>query len=224
MINTYSTLPVLYSLRNCPYAMRARIAIFKAQQIVMLRDIVLSNKPKEMLAASPKATVPVLVLANGSVVEESLAIMLWALNETDPDDLLQSQNECGLSDMLDLIKSFDNDFKACLEQYKCAKRYRESNISECRELCEPFIQTLENRLNRHDFLISNTESLADIALLPFIRQFARVERQWYLQSPYPKVRQWLNHYLQSPMFTKVMAKYPLWLDDHEVVLFGDKSK
>jgi glutathione S-transferase len=224
MINTYSTLPVLYSLRNCPYAMRARIAIFKAQQIVMLRDIVLSNKPKEMLAASPKATVPVLVLANGSVVEESLAIMLWALNETDPDDLLQSQNECGLSDMLDLIKSFDNDFKACLEQYKCAKRYRESNISECRELCEPFIQTLENRLNRHDFLISNTESLADIALLPFIRQFARVERQWYLQSPYPKIRQWLNHYLQSPMFTKVMAKYPLWLDDHEVVLFGDKSK
>jgi glutathione S-transferase len=224
MINTYSTLPVLYSLRNCPYAMRARIAIFKAQQIVMLRDIVLSNKPKEMLASSPKATVPVLVLANGSVVEESLAIMLWALNETDPDDLLQSQNECGLSDMLDLIKSFDNDFKACLEQYKCAKRYRESNISECRELCEPFIQTLENRLNRHDFLISNTESLADIALLPFIRQFARVERQWYLQSPYPKIRQWLNHYLQSPMFTKVMAKYPLWLDDHEVVLFGDKSK
>jgi glutathione S-transferase len=224
MINTYSTLPVLYSLRNCPYAMRARIAIFKAQQIVMLRDIVLSNKPKEMLASSPKATVPVLVLANGSVVEESLAIMLWALNETDPDDLLQSQNECGLSDMLDLIKSFDNDFKACLEQYKCAKRYRESNISECRELCEPFIQTLENRLNRHDFLISNTESLADIALLPFIRQFARVERQWYLQSPYPKIRQWLNHYLQSPMFTKVMAKYPLWLDDHEVVLFGDKNK
>jgi glutathione S-transferase len=224
MINTYSTLPVLYSLRNCPYAMRARVAIFKAQQIVILRDIVLSNKPKEMITASPKATVPVLVLANGTAVEESLAVMLWALNETDPDDLLQSQNEYGLSDMLDLIKSFDNDFKACLEQYKCAKRYRESNISECRELCEPFIQTLENRLNRHDFLISNTESLADIALLPFIRQFARVERQWYLQSPYPKIRQWLNHYLQSPMFTKVMAKYPLWLDDHEVVLFGDKSK
>jgi glutathione S-transferase len=224
IVNTETTLPVLYSLRNCPYAMRARIAIFKAKQIVMLRDIVLSNKPKEMLAASPKATVPVLVLANGSVVEESLAIMLWALNETDPDDLLQSQNEHELSMMLNLIKSFDHDFKVCLEQYKCAKRYRESNIIECRIECEQFIQTLENRLSRHDFLISNTESLADIALLPFIRQFARIERQWYLQSPYPKVRQWLNNYLQSPMFTKVMAKYPLWLDDHEVVLFGDKSK
>nr|ANC57911.1 putative glutathione S-transferase [Colwellia sp. C1] len=224
MINTDSTLPVLYSLRNCPYAMRARIAIFKAQQIVMLRDIVLSNKPKEMITASPKATVPVLVLANGIVVEESLAIMLWALNETDPDDLLQSQNEHELSVMLNLIKSFDHDFKVCLEQYKCAKRYRESNIIECRIECEQFIQTLENRLSRYDFLISNTESLADIALLPFIRQFARIERQWYLQSPYPKVRQWLNNYLQSPMFTKVMAKYPLWLDDHEVVLFGDKYK
>jgi glutathione S-transferase len=224
MINTDSTLPVLYSLRNCPYAMRARIAIFKAQQIVILRDIVLSNKPKEMITASSKATVPVLVLANGTVVEESLAIMLWALNETDPDDLLQSQNEHELSVMLNLIKSFDHDFKVCLEQYKCAKRYRESNIIECRVECEQFIQTLESRLNRHSFLISNTESLADIALLPFIRQFARIERQWYLQSPYPKVRQWLNNYLQSPMFTKVMAKYPLWLDDHEVVLFGDKSK
>jgi glutathione S-transferase len=224
MINTDSTLPVLYSLRNCPYAMRARVAIFKAQQIVILRDIVLSNKPKEMITASSKATVPVLVLANGTVVEESLAIMLWALNETDPDDLLQSQNEHELSVMLNLIKSFDHDFKVCLEQYKCAKRYRESNIIECRVECEQFIQTLESRLNRHSFLISNTESLADIALLPFIRQFARIERQWYLQSPYPKVRQWLNNYLQSPMFTKVMAKYPLWLDDHEVVLFGDKYK
>ena len=223
IVNTETTLPILYSLRNCPYAMRARIAIFKAKQIVMLRDIVLSNKPKEMLAASPKATVPVLVLANGTVVEESLAIMLWALNETDPDDLLQSQNEHELSVMLNLIKSFDHDFKVCLEQYKCAKRYRESNIIECRVECEQFIQMLENRLNSHDFLMSNTESLADIALLPFIRQFARIERQWYLQSPYPKVRQWLNNYLQSPMFTKVMAKYPLWLDDHEVVLFGEKT-
>lgn len=224
MINTDSALPILYSLRNCPYAMRARIAIFKAKQTVMLRDIVLSNKPKEMIVASHKATVPVLVLTNGTVVEESLAIMLWALNETDPDDLLQTNNEDGLSDMLNLINSFDHEFKVCLEQYKCAKRYRESNLIECRELCEPYIETLESRLNRHIFLMSNTESLADIALLPFIRQFARIERQWYLQSPYPKVRQWLNNYLQSPIFTKVMAKYPLWLDEHKVVLFGDEDR
>ncbi|WP_114327283.1 glutathione S-transferase [Candidatus Colwellia aromaticivorans] len=217
-------LPILYSLRNCPYAMRARIAIFKAKQTVMLRDIVLSNKPKEMITASPKATVPVLVLTNGTVLEESIDVMLWALNETDPDDLLQKQNARDLSEMLQLINTFDHDFKACLEQYKCAKRYRESNIVECREACEQYLKILERRLNSQLFLMSNTESLFDIALVPFIRQFARVERQWYLQSPYPKVRQWLNNYLQSPMFTKVMAKYPLWLDNHEVVLFGGVSK
>lgn len=224
MSNNAKSLPVLYSLRNCPYAMRARIAIFKSKQTVALRDIVLSNKPTEMIAASPKATVPVLVLADGSVVEESLSVMLWALNESDPNDLLHSELEQQLSSMLELINSFDNDFKEALEQYKCAKRYRETNVIECRAHCEQFIQLLEVRLNEHAFLMSNKESLADIALLPFIRQFARVERQWYLQSPYPKVRQWLNNYLQSPMFTKVMAKYPLWLDNHEVVLFGDVSK
>ena len=215
-------LPVLYSLRNCPYAMRARIAIFKAQQIVILRDIVLSNKPQEMITASPKATVPVLVLANGSVIEESLAVMLWALNETDPDDLLQSQHEQNLTAMLKLIECFDDEFKTCLEQYKCAKRYQEKNIIECRERCELFIKVLEERLTINSFLMSNKESLADIAILPYIRQFARIERQWYLQSPYPKVRLWLNNYLQSPMFTKVMAKYPLCLDNHEVVFFGEK--
>jgi len=220
MINHTKYLPVLYSLRNCPYAMRARIAIFKAKQTVILRDIVLSNKPKEMIAASPKATVPVLVLTSGAVVEESLAVMLWALNETDPDNLLHSENEQVLLNMLNLINSFDHEFKVCLEQYKCAKRYRENNIIGCRIACEQFIQALEHRLNSHVFLMSDKESLADIALLPFIRQFARVERQWYLQSPYPKVRQWLNNYLQSPMFTKVMAKHPLWLDNHEIVLFG----
>lgn len=218
--NTHN-LPILYSLRNCPYAMRARIAIFKAKQTVMLRDVVLSNKPQEMLVASPKATVPILVLAHGKVLEESLEIMLWALNESDPNNLLHSHDENLLSEMLNLIHSFDHDFKVCLEQYKCAKRYRESNIIECREACEVYIQKLESRLSESSFLMSNNESLADIALMPFIRQFARVERQWYLKSTYPKIRAWLNNYLQSPMFTKVMAKYPLWLDNNEIVLFSN---
>jgi glutathione S-transferase len=224
MKTNLNALPILYSLRNCPYAMRARIAIFKAKQSILLRDIVLSNKPEEMLTASPKATVPVLVLPNGTVLEESFDVMLWALNETDPDNLLHSENEEALPEMLKLIETFDQEFKTCLEQYKCAKRYRENNISECREVCEQFIRQLEHRLSSHAFIMSDKESLADIALLPFIRQFARVERQWYLQSPYPNVRQWLNHYLQSPMFTKVMAKYPLWTDNHKDVLFGSTPK
>lgn len=235
-MNKTKALPVLYSLRNCPYAMRARIAIFKSKQAVLLRDVVLTNKPQEMLIASPKGTVPVLVLANGTVIDESLAVMLWTLTETDPDNLMHSDVDGSINDkadsvlaeMLTLIDEFDHDFKACLDKYKCAKRYQRGNsledsIEQCRAACEVYIQQLEHRLTEHAFLMSDKESLADIALLPFIRQFAKVERQWYLQSPYSKVRQWLNHYLQSPMFTKVMAKYPLWLDNYDVVIFGDTT-
>jgi len=221
-MNETITLPVLYSLRNCPYAMRARIAIYKSKQPVLLRDIVLSNKPSEMLAASPKGTVPVVVLPNKTVIEESLEVMLWALKENDPNDLLQQTDHTVLIAMLNLIEKFDSEFKNCLEQYKCAKRYKEDNINECRQACEEYIAELELRLTQQQFLFSAKESLADIALLPFIRQFARVERQWYLQSPYPKLKQWLNNYLQSPMFTKVMAKYPLWMDHQENVIFVGK--
>jgi glutathione S-transferase len=213
------SLPILYSLRNCPYAMRARIALFKAQLQISLREVVLNNKPKEMLTASEKGEVPVLVMSDESapsiVIEESLEVMLWALAKSDPDNLLYLHDPHALPNMLKLITQFDNEFKACLNTYKCAKRYRENNITECRQACEIYIQELENRLAntscQKPFIMSNQESLVDIALLPFIRQFAKVERQWYLKSPYPKVRLWLNRYLQSIMFTKVMAKHNVWV-------------
>lgn len=214
------TTPILYSLRNCPYAMRARLAIFRAQQKVILRDLVLSNKPQEMLTASPKGTVPVLVIAPAKVIEQSLDIMLWALAQSDPDNLLHSHDPGALPEMLRLITTFDTQFKTCLEQYKCAKRYHEDTVVAWRQACEVYLQALEIRLNQEAFLFSAQPSLVDLALLPFIRQFARIERQWYLQSPYPKLRQWLNNYLQSAMFTKVMAKYPLWLETGETVFFG----
>lgn len=212
-------LPILYSLRNCPYAMRARIGIHKAQLQIDLREVNLKQKPAEMIAASAKGTVPILVLGNEqqppTVIDESLDVMLWALAQNDPDDLLHECDSTLLPNMLKLIAQFDAEFKTCLNTYKAAKRYREDNVTECRQACEVFIQELENRLatteTQQPFIMSDQESLADIALLPFIRQFAKVERQWYLQSPYPNVRQWLNHYLQSPMFTKVMAKHDLWV-------------
>lgn len=224
------SLPILYSLRNCPYAMRARIAIYKSQQPIVLRDIVLSNKPNEMILASPKATVPVLVLDEDrlkenedgqqiQVIDESFDIMLWALNNADPNDLLHKNQPEHLTEMLALVNKFDSEFKVRLEAYKCAKRYHETTLIDCRKACEEYIQLLEARLTEHEFLFSARESFADIALLPFIRQFARVERQWYLQSPYPCLQKWLNRYLQSPMFTKVMAKYPLWIDTCEEVVF-----
>lgn len=238
------TLPVLYSLRNCPYAIRARIAIFKSQQPVALRDVVLTNKPAEMILASAKATVPILVF-NASktlsvegctdsathvsntdnaalVIDESLDIMLWALHTSDPHDLLHNFQPDMQKQMLALINDFDIEFKRRLEAYKCAKRYHETNLVECRQACEAYILRLEQCLTAHEFLMSARESLVDIALLPFIRQFARIERQWYLQSPYPKVKQWLTNYLQSPMFTKVMAKYPLWHEGCDDVIFVGK--
>ena len=232
-----STTPILYSLRNCPYAMRARLALFASTQQVMLRDVVLTNKPDEMIAASAKATVPILVLAQSSgavkVIDQSLDIMLWAFAESDPADILHKSvlNKSELSqssslpstslhsEMMNLIATFDDEFKECLNKYMAAKRYREDNVIELRQACEVYIASLELRLNLHSYFMSDHQSLADLALLPFLRKFARVERQWYLQSPYPNLRAWLNNYLQSAMFSKVMAKHPLWIDTHEAVLF-----
>jgi len=199
--------------------MRARIGIHKAQLQIDLREVNLKQKPAEMIAASAKGTVPILVLDNEqpppTVIDESLDVMLWALAKNDPDNLLHLLDRSALPKMLVLIRLFDDEFKTCLNAYKAAKRYREDNVTEYRLACEVYIQELESRLAattaQQPFLMSAQESLADIALLPFIRQFAKVERQWYQQSPYPKVRQWLNYYLQSAMFTKVMAKHDLWL-------------
>ena len=222
------TLPILYSLQNCPYAMRARLAILLAQQTVRLRAIVMQDKPPEMLVLSSKGTVPVLVIDVTSeaentktVIDESLDIMLWALKQNDPEDLLYSQDANALAEMLQIINDSDENFKPKLEKYKRAKRFHGDDEEECRLQCEPFIQKLEHRLTQHEFLMGSTPSLLDYALLPFIRQFARVNRQLYLQGPYTHLQRWLNHHLQSRLFTKAMTKYPLWLDNHEECVLGE---
>ena len=221
IILTKHPLPILYSLQNCPYAIRARFALFKAQQRVLIRAVKLNNKPTEMIAISPKASVPILLLADHRVIEESLDIMCWALSENDPDDLLHSHTKDALSTMGTMITDFEARFIPALEAYCCAKRYHEDNLIQCRETCEIVLKMLEKQLSQHDFLFSEKESLLDIALFPFIRKFARVERQWYLQSPYPKLRNWLNNYLQSPIFTKVMSKHELWLENRKDIYFPD---
>jgi len=204
--------------------MRARIAIFRSKQAVLIRAIKLNNKPPEMLALSTKGTVPMLVLSNGTVIEESLDIMLQVLKDSDPDHLLTAQGQIPLTEIITIIEEFEQHFFVAVEAYKCAKRYQETNIVECRQACEVYLQKLEDRLSKHAFLTSDREGLLDIALMPFVRQFSKVERQWYQQSPYPKLRAWLNSYLQSPMFTKVMAKHELWVDGHRDILFGDIKK
>jgi glutathione S-transferase len=221
------TLPVLYSLQHCPYAMRARFAILLAKQQVNLRAITMKNKPADMLAKSPKGTVPVLVLDNSKnenkqqVIDESLDIMLWALAINDPEDLLYShQAEC-LPEMLAIIEENDKHFKPTLERYKRAKRYHKDDEEQCRLQCEPFIQQLEARLVQHEFLMGDTPSLLDYALLPFVRQFSKVNRQVYLNGPYAQLQRWLNQQLQSRLFSKAMFKYPLWLDAKKDHILGE---
>ncbi|MDQ7001488.1 MAG: glutathione S-transferase [Ghiorsea sp.] len=223
------TLPILYSLQNCPYAMRARLAILLAQQSVLLRAIVMQDKPPEMLAVSPKGTVPVLVLdtiSENAVIDESLAIMLWALNLNDPENLRYAHDGdvdgAALAEMLEIIHENDNVFKPQLEKYKRAKRFHGDDEEQCRLLCEPFVQKLEYRLTQHAFLMGDTPSLLDYALLPFMRQFSRVNRQLYLHGPYTHLQRWLNHHLQSRLYAKAMLKYPLWLDTHEACIFGEQ--
>ena len=218
--------PILYSLQHCPYAMRARLALLLAQQPVLLRAIVMQHKPPEMLALSPKGTVPVLVLDatdQNRVIDESLDIMLWALKRNDPENLLYAEDGDGgaLAEMLQLIHENDAVFKPQLEQYKRARRFHGDDEEECRLHCEPFVQGLEYRLSQHAFLMGATPSLLDYALLPFMRQFSRVNRQLYLHGPYRHLQRWLNHHLQSRLFSKAMFKYPLWLDTHEICLLGE---
>lgn len=211
--------PILYSLRQCPYAMRARIGLLLAKQAVILRDIVMTNIPDDMFVASAKGTVPVLVFADGKVIDESIDIMLWALKENDPHNLLYPRDKDMLSNMQALIERSDNEFVNALKKYKAASRYHDDAEVECRQQCEPFIASLEQKLTRHDYFMGEQASLADYAILPFIRQFSHVDRKWYLQAPYPKLQKWLERHYQNPVFSKAMKKYPQWLESKEVIVF-----
>ena len=135
--------PVLYSLHNCPYAMRARLAIVLSGVPVNLRAIVLKNKPVERVRASPKAEVPVLVFDNGEVIDQSLDIMLWALGQQDPHNVLYSHDPSAMQDMLSLIKRNDTEYRDALLKYRCAKRYHETTEETDRQACEVFILLLE---------------------------------------------------------------------------------
>lgn len=222
--------PILYSLLNCPYAMRARIALFKAEQVVRIRAIKLNNKPHEMLLASPKGSVPVLVIQDGDesnstkIIEESLEVMLWALSQNDPEDLLHIADKHALPAMMTFILEFEHDFLPAYHAYSSAKRYHEKHEAASRQACETHLTQLEKRLSQHAYLFSNRESLVDIALLPFLRKFARIDKQWFRQSPYPKLRLWLRKYLDSAMFSKVMKQHELWLVNRKDIYFGESNE
>ena len=181
------------------------MALAAAGTEVMLREVLLKDKPAELLAASPKATVPVLVLSDGRVIEESLDVMQWALEYRDPLNWLEGE---ALDS--DWIGACDGDFKHWLDRYKYAERYPEHTAEDYRKNAEAFIQKLEDRLSVSDWVGSDAANAVDVALFPFIRQFAGVEPSWWQQAPYPNVRQWLENWLNSALFSAIMAKYPRW--------------
>jgi glutathione S-transferase len=191
----------LYSFRRCPYAMRARMALRYSNVPVEIVEVSLKAKPAEMLAISPKGTVPVLD-ADGRVIDESLEIMRWALAQNDPDDWLLA----GDSRIAELIEANDQVFKVHLNCYKYAERYPEQPMEVYRAEGAVHLQRLEALLNDHDYLLGDHPSLADIALLPFVRQFAHVDREWFAQTPYVRLQAWLQRFLESELFTSIMKK------------------
>lgn len=210
-------LPILYSFRRCPYAMRARLAITYANVPVELREVQLRNKPSALLTVSPKGTVPVLVLSSGRVVDESLDIMQWALQINDPDDWVSCwESACCQA----LIQRNDGEFKYYLDRYKYADRYPDHSMDYYRQQGECFLGELEQRLQRSAYLCDSEFSIADAAIAPFIRQFAAVDQDWFAQSGYPALRHWLQVFLDSILFTSIMQNYQLWTADSPQLLFG----
>ncbi|HTN95320.1 MAG TPA: glutathione S-transferase [Gallionella sp.] len=211
---------VLYSFRRCPYAIRARLALCATGVEVELREVALRDKPESMLAASPKGSVPVLVLPDGCVIDESWEIMLWALHRNDPEGWLGKNDVC-VNAATELVIENDTVFKILLDRYKYAGRYPEYPRSHYRSEAEIILLQLESRLSATRYLLGDTMSIADVAIFPFIRQFSEVDRQWFAQAPYTSLQRWLNEFLDSERFAAVMKKYHVWHPGDPTVIMAD---
>lgn len=198
--------------------MRARLGLLFAEQQVELREVVLKNKPPQMLDISPKGTVPVLQLADGTVIEQSREIMLWVLEQNDPQNLLDKTvfNEANA-----LIDQNDNEFKYWLDRYKYADRHLEMTQEEYRQRGEVFLQRLGALLSKNSYLLGANIGVADIGIMPFVRQFAHVDRNVFYDLPYPNLQRWLKGWLQHPIFLQAMTRFKPWEEGDELVVFGD---
>ena len=224
--SSVDALAVLYSFRRCPYAMRARLAVAISQQQCTLREIVLRNKPAEMLIASAKATVPVLILANGEVIDQSLEIMLWALQRHDPAHWL-SPPRGSMATMQTLISENDGAFKHHLDRYKYPNRYKneyecEQTFSGChRDSAAVWLAELEKQLIAHAWLYGNKPSLADMAILPFVRQFAHTNTAWFAAQPLSNLQAWLTRFEASALYQNIMKKYLPWKTGDMAIRFPE---
>ena len=195
--------------------MRARLGIYYAGIKVEIREVILRDKPSSLLDYSPKGTVPVLVISDKEVIEESIDIVRWALSHRDPQKLLPTPNSRQQQQVEQLIEQNDGEFKYCLDRYKYADRYPEFPAEHYREQGEVFIKQLEQLLLKNSYLLGKALSIADIAIAPFIRQFAHVDRNWFDNAPYPRLKFWLASIIESQAFKDVFLKYPQWLHEHE---------
>lgn len=206
----FMTEHILYSFRRCPYAIRARMAVAYAGIQCELRELLLKDKPADMLKHSPKGTVPVLITSQGQVIDESLDVMQWALAQNDPDNWLRNPSQDAM-----LINTNDHQFKPLLDRYKYADRHPELTENEHRELTLPYIQNLDQSLQEHPFLTGSQIGLADIALFPFIRQYAFVDKTWFDQLPIKNLQTWLKTFLSHSLFSQTMPKFKLFNDGYK---------
>jgi glutathione S-transferase len=215
--SSLSGAPILYSFRRCPYAIRARLAIKVSGVRVALREVVLRDKPAALLLASPKATVPVLQLPNGQVLEQSLEIMRWALKQHDPQGWLGLREQ---EESLALIALNDGPFKQALDRYKYASRHPERPVRAWRDdAVDLMLAPLNRRLADRLFLLRDTPSLADMAIAPFIRQFAAVDPGWFDSAPFEPLQAWTKRIVHSHLFEAVMTKFAAWQPGDADIVF-----
>lgn len=202
-------MPILYSFRRCPFAIRARLALILAGIEVEIREVRLREKPPSLLELSPKGTVPVLV-ENQSVIDESLAVIEWTLTKKT-----WAKNATDY----DLIAENDGAFKQALDRYKYAERFPEKSQTDHRADAYSFLAKLNTYLSQTPFLAGPSLGIEDIAILPFVRQCANVDRPWFDSTEHLKVQQWLSDWEGSELFRKVMNKYPTWSPDQASLRF-----
>lgn len=195
--------PILYTFRRCPYAIRARMALAYAEIITDQREVSLKNKPLDLIIASPKATVPVLILENGRVIDESIDIMMWALEQSDPDGWLKPSLKAKNDE---LVHFNDTRFKPILDNYKYPERSEQKDPVYYRDRAQIFLNQLNSLLMQNRYLLADDITFADVAIFPFIRQVYLVDKQWFEQSNYEFLKIWLASFINSALFLLVMEK------------------
>ena len=210
-----SLLPILYSFRRCPYAMRARLAVAASGVACHLREVKLSAKPAQMLAVSPKGTVPVLVLPDGKVVDQSLDIMQWALGQGDPEGWLTRNDPA-------LIARNDGPFKQDLDRYKYPERHESDPLAH-RKLGLAFLRDLDEQVAKQGQLCGAMRGLTDMAIMPFVRQFSAVDAEWFEAQSLPHLKRWLAGHLASPLFETIMMRFAPWQEGDAPILFPSEN-